>query len=106
MQLLINPFVNAHGHDLLQIAGARAKGQAIERVHGALLFVQAGIAGLILLLGEQMRNRAGEAQGEKKQRRLDDAGSHADSRKGQGSPHYEPRRQKKLLASAIPETLK
>jgi len=61
LKLLINPCINAHSHDLLDIAGARAKGKAIERMHRALLFVQAGSNSLLLLFREQMRNRAGEA---------------------------------------------
>jgi hypothetical protein len=43
---------------LLNIAGTGAKGEAIERLHGPLLFVRSGIGGRIFFLGEQVRRRA------------------------------------------------
>ena len=90
MQLQIDPAVDAHRHNLLNIAGPWTEGKAIERVHRAPLFVRAGVGGLIFLLREQLRNRAGEAQAQQKQRKLTEAGSHEDSRDGAGLPDYEP----------------
>jgi hypothetical protein len=58
MQLQIDPTIDAHCHDLLHIAGAGAKGEAIERLHGALVLVRNGIASRDFFPGEQLRNCA------------------------------------------------
>ena len=107
MQLQIDPAVDAHRHDLLHVAGPRTEGEAIERVHGALLFVRAlfvraRIGGLVLLLGEQLRDCAGEAQAQQEQRWLPQFGSHEDS-PAERSPDYEPFRGKKLLLEMVRE---
>jgi hypothetical protein len=39
MELQVDPFIDAHGHHLLDVPGSRAKAEAIERVHRALLVV-------------------------------------------------------------------
>ena len=58
MQLQIDPAVDAHRHDLLNVARPRAEGEAIESMHRSLLFVRAGIGCFVFFLGEQLRDRA------------------------------------------------
>ena len=41
-ELQINPLVDSHGLDLLNVPGTRAEGQAIERMHRAPMFAGAG----------------------------------------------------------------
>ena len=38
MKLLIDPAVDAHGRNLLDITGARAEGETVECLYGAFLF--------------------------------------------------------------------
>jgi hypothetical protein len=66
MQLQINPPVDAHRHDLLHLSWARAEGQTVERMHRALLIARSGIGGIVLLLREQLRDGARQAETQEK----------------------------------------
>ncbi len=62
MELQIDPLVDAHGDDLLDIARPRSKGQAIQSMHRALLFARRQDRQAFLLVRDQLRDRADQGQ--------------------------------------------
>jgi hypothetical protein len=50
--LEVDPAVDPYGHHLLHVARTRTKGEAIQGVHRALLFIRIGIRGLVFFPGE------------------------------------------------------
>src|SRR5262252_5621824 len=99
MQLQVDPPVNTHRHDLLHISGTCAEGEAVERVHGTLLLVRAGV-GVVFFLGEQLRNGTDHTQTQQQSRQLGKSASHEDSRK-ESTIDYEPIPEKKLRFGVV-----
>jgi hypothetical protein len=106
MQLQVNPLVDAHRHDSLQVAGARSEGEPIKRVQGAPLSVIVGAGrGLVLFVGKHLRDRARQAETKKTNGELRAAQTHDDSQWGQAtsSPDYQPQRKEKVAGDGLPK---
>src|SRR5450631_2597669 len=97
MKLQVDPVVDADRHDLLDFARPRAEGEAIQRMHRALLFARAGVRRLLFFPGEQLGNCAGDTQSQ--QNRCDSA--EAKCHAGMTLLQYEPGKRKKLLTLRI-----
>jgi hypothetical protein len=82
MQLQINPLVDTHRHDPLNVTGARPESQPIEGVQGATLIAGAG-GRLVLFPGRERRNGTRQADRQKDTGEFGAPHRHEDFRSGQ-----------------------